>query len=261
MKKIKAYISGFFEYRPLLMELVKRSIKVRYRHSVLGMLWTVLNPLLNMVVLTIVFSHMFRMDIDNFPLYVLIGNIVFSFNSEASTQGMISIVSNASLIKKVYIPKYLFPLSYALSCLVNVGFSLIAMLVVMLFTKAPFHITLITICITMVYLFLFSFGLSMILCSANVFFRDMQHLYGVLTAVWMYFSAIFYSVEIMPMELRGAIETNPMYRYISFFRQVIMEGTFPGIEENLICLAWSIGMLITGLVVFYKAQNKFILHI
>lgn len=261
MSNIRKYLDGFMRFKPLLKELVKREIKVRYRHSALGMVWTVLNPLLSMLVLTVVFSYMLRMDIENFPLYVLIGNIVFGFNSDATNQGMTAIVNNASLIKKVYIPKYMFPLSNVLSCLVNFAFSFIAMILVMIFTGAKFHITIVTIWIPMLYLMLFSFGLSLILSTVNVFFRDTQHLYGVFLTAWMYFSGIFYSIDFIPEKLKVFIDINPMYQYINFFRQVIMYGVFPGVRENLMCIFWSILMLALGLSVFYKNQDKFILHI
>lgn len=261
MKILKQRVYGFFKYQPLLWELVKRDIKVRYRHSFLGMVWTVLNPLLMMIVLTIVFSSMFKMDIENFPVYVLIGQIVFNCNTDATTQGMNSIVWNASLIKKIYIPKYLFPLSNVLSCLVNFGFSFIALIIVMLSTGAPFYPTLLTAWIPLAYLVVFAFGLSLILCSINVFFRDMQHLYSVFTTAWMYLSALFFSVDIVPVGLLPVIEWNPLYRYITFFRQIIMEGTFPSVEANLICAAFSVGVLLLGLVAFAMLQDRFILHI
>lgn len=133
-------------YIPLLKELIQRDLKVRYRHSFLGMLWTVLNPLLMMIVLTVVFSNMFKTNIDNFPVYVLIGQIVFGCISEGTTQGMNSIVWNAHLINKVYIPKYLFPLSSIVSSLVNFGFSFVAMLIVMLFTRSTFYRVITTKC-------------------------------------------------------------------------------------------------------------------
>lgn len=252
---------GFFKYQPLLRELVMRDIKVRYRHSFLGMVWTVLNPLLMMIVLSIVFSNMFQMNIDNFPVYVLIGQIIFNFNSEATNNGMNAIVWNSALIKKVYIPKYLFPMSNVFSSLINFGFSFVALLLVMIFTKATFYPTLLTLWIPLTYLMVFSLGLSLILCSINVFFRDMQHLYSVFITAWMYLSAIFYSVEIVPEELLPIINLNPLYQYITFFRQIIMQGTFPSLQTNLICMVISGGSLLLGIFVFFKLQDNFILHI
>lgn len=254
-------LHGFIKYSPLLKELVMRDIKVRYRHSVLGMLWTVLNPLLMMIILASVFSNILKSDIENYPVYILIGQIVFNSNADATSQGMNAVVWNAALIKKVYIPKYLFPLSMVLSSLINFGFAFIALIIVMIFTGAPFHITMLTVWIPIAYLLVFSFGLSLILCAANVFFRDMQHLYSVFITAWMYFSAIFYSVDIIPQEFVGVFQWNPMYRYVSFFRQIILEGTFPSVQTNLICLAISLVSLVCGLVFFAKTQDKFILHI
>lgn len=261
MTYLRQRLYGFVKYQPLLRELILRDIKVRYRHSFLGMIWTVLNPLLMMIVLSIVFSNMFRMNIENFPVYVLIGQIVFNCNAEATTQSMNSIVWNASLIKKVYIPKYLFPLSNVLSCLVNFAFSFVALILVMLFTRAPFYLTLLTTWIPLLYLVIFAFGLSLILCTFNIFFRDMQHLYSVFTTAWMYLSALFYSIEIVPPALLPVIQANPLYQFISFFRQIIMEGTFPDIYTNLTCLLTAVAMLVVGLFTFAKLQDRFILHI
>ena len=185
-------IDAFRRFTPLLRELVVRDIKVRYRHSVLGLVWTVLNPLLMMVVITIVFSTLFKQNIPNFPIYYLSGSLLFSFNSESTTTALNSIISNASLIKKVYIPKYLFPFSNILSGLVNLGFSLIAMFIVMIITGAPFHVTLLLIPIPIFYTFLFSTGVGILLSALTVYFRDIAHFYGVFILAWTYFTPIWY---------------------------------------------------------------------
>jgi len=259
--RIKSFLKNYIKFQPLLRELVKRDLKVRYRHSVLGILWTVLNPLLNMLVMTFVFSNIFKMEIENFALYVMIGNVVFAFASESTAASMNSIVWNASLIKKVYIPKYMFPLSNIISALVNFGFSFLALLLVMLFTGAGFYATIITIWIPLIYLMIFCYGVGLFLCSINVFFRDMSHLYGVFITVWMYASAVFYPVSILSEELAVVVEVNPLYHFISFFRSIIMEGYFPSITQNLVCLAWSMGALLVGGAFFGKMQKKFILYI
>ena len=176
------------KYNPLLIELVSRDIKVRYRKSVLGMLWTVLNPLLMMCVITVVFSTIFKQNIPNFPIYYLSGSLIFSFNSEATTNAMHSILSNCSLIKKVYLPKYLFPISCVLSSLVNLGFSLVAMFIVMIVTRTPFHATLLLMPIPIFYTFLFSVGLGTMLAALTVYFRDIAHFYGVFILAWTYFT-------------------------------------------------------------------------
>ena len=253
---------SFFKYAPLLRELVIRDIKIRYRHSVLGILWTVLSPLLNMIVKTVVFQTIFANSIEFFALYVMIGNVVFSFVSESTNRGMNAILWNASLIKKVYIPKYLFPLANVVSSLVNFGFSFIAMIFVMLIIRAPFRPIMLTFIIPLVYLMIFAFGLSLILCAINVFFRDIQHLYTIFLTVWMYISAIFYDVSMLGNGfVKTIININPLYQYIRFFREIIMDGVFPGIYHNIYCALWAALMLVMGILFFKTTQKKFILHI
>ena len=265
MKNVKNYlaekIEGLRRFSPLLRELVVRDIKVRYRHSVLGLLWTVLNPLLMMTVMTIVFSTLFKSDIEHFPIYYLSASVLFSFNTESTTTAMHSMISNASLIKKVYIPKYLFPLSNVISGMVNLFFSMIAMFIVMIVTKTPFHITLLLIPIPVFYTFLFATGLGIMLSALTVFFRDIAHFYGVFTLVWMYLTPIFYPISILPDKFLKIIQLNPMYHYVSFMRELVLNGSFPSMKENLICLAIGLSMLALGLLVFYKKQDKFVLYV
>lgn len=261
MKKIEAQVLTFLNFKGLLYELVARDIKVRYRRSILGLLWTVLNPLMMMVVMTVVFSKMFKSNISNFPVYLLIGNIVFTLNSDSTSQAMMSVVSNAGLIKKVYIPKYLFPVSKVMSCLVNFGFSYIALLIVILATRSPFHITILLSFLPLFYLLLFSVGLSLILAAVTVYFRDIAHLYSVLILVWMYLTPIFYPIEMLPDKIRWILVWNPMYQYIRYFRLIIMDGVIPGWRANLFCLGIGAAVLIIGTAIFHKLQKNFILHI
>ena len=258
---VKEKMEGFRRFTPLLRELVVRDIKVRYRHSALGLVWTVLNPLLMMVVITIVFSTLFKQNIPNFPIYYLSGSLIFAFNSESTTTALNSIISNASLIKKVYIPKYLFPLSNVLSGLVNLGFSLIAMFIVMLITDAPFHATLLLLPIPIFYTFLFSVGLGILLSAVTVFFRDIAHFYSVFILAWTYFTPIFYPVEILPDAVMKLMQINPMYHLVAYMRSIVLYGVLPSLKENLLCLCLGLLMLALGLFVFYKKQDKFVLYV
>jgi len=258
---LKEKLDGFRRFSPLLGELVVRDIKVRYRHSALGLIWTVLNPLLMMVVITIVFSTLFKQNIPNFPIYYLSGSLLFSFNSESTTTALYSMISNASLIKKVYIPKYLFPFSNVVSGLVNLGFSLIAMFIVMVVTGAPFHATLMLIPLPIFYTLLFSTGLGILLAALTVFFRDISHFYSVFILAWTYLTPVFYPVEILPPMAMKLMQLNPMYHYISFMRELVLYGNFPSMRENLLCFAMGCIMLLIGLFVFYKKQDKFVLYV
>lgn len=258
---VKEKLSAFRRFTPLLKELVARDIKVRYRHSALGMVWTVLNPLLMMVVITIVFSTLFKQNIPNFPIYYLSGSLIFAFNSESTTTALNSIISNASLIKKVYIPKYLFPFSNVLSGLVNLAFSLIAMFIVMIVTRAPFHVTLLLLPIPIFYTFLFSTGLGILLSALTVYFRDIAHFYGVLVLAWTYFTPVFYPASILPPIAMKLMQFNPMYHFVTYMRELVLYGTFPSMKENLLCLLIGVIMLVVGMAVFYKKQDKFVLYV
>ncbi|MEW9699984.1 ABC transporter permease [Paenibacillus sp. SI8] len=257
---MEQYIKNFMRYTHLLKELVARDLKVKYRRSILGYLWSLLNPFLMMIVLTLVFSNLFKFDIPNYPIYLLTGQLMFSFFSEATSAAMSSVFSNASLLKKVYIPKYIFPLSKVCSSLINLLFSLGAIVIMLFITEVKVTATVFLFPLPILYLFLFSLGLGMILSVLAVFFRDMLHIYGILLTAWMYFTPIFYPVSIIPDYLKGVIDYNPLYYYVEYFREIILYGTLPTIQLNLICCLIGVITLIAGMFIFYKNQNKFIYY-
>ena len=254
-------IKEIYKYRELLAELVKRDIKIKYRRSILGILWSVLNPLLFMVVITMIFSTIFSSDIENFPIYFLCGQIIFSFFSEATSVAQMSILGNGALIKKVYIPKYIFPISKVCSALVNVGFSLIAIIIMLVILKYVPPVTTLLFFIPVIYVFLYAVGVSMLVSALAVFFRDTIHLYGIFLTVVSYFSALFYPVEIIPVQYQGIIYFNPIFVFINYFRDLILNGRIPSLEVNILCIAHCILALIVGYYAFKKRENKFILYI
>lgn len=253
--------NDLFRYRWLLEELVSRDLKIKYRRSILGYLWSVLNPLLMMVVLTIVFSTMFRFDIPNYPVYLLAGQLLFAFFSESTSMAMNSIINGASLIKKVYLPKYIFPLSRVLSSFTTMVFSLLALFIVMVATSANFYPTLILVPLVLLYMLLFSLGVSLILAVAVVYFRDMQHLYGVFLSALNYLTPIFYPASVLPDWLKPYMVFNPLYNFIDFFRKILLYGQWPSADEYIICTIYAIGSLLLGSYVFEKHQKNFILYI
>lgn len=253
--------NNLFKYKWLLEELVIRDLKIKYRRSVLGYLWSVLNPLLMMLVLTVVFSTVFRFDIPNYPVYLLTGQLLFNFYSESTTMAMDSILSGAALIKKVYLPKYIFPLSRVLSTFTTLLFSLLALFIVMIVTSTSFHITLILLPVVFLYMLIFSLGVSLILAVSVVYFRDIKHLYGVFLSALNFLTPIFYPTSILPEWLKSWMIFNPLYDYIEFLRDILLYGRWPTWEENLLCIACSIGFLAVGMWVFEKHQKNFILYI
>lgn len=261
--KIISKFHRFYAFDELLKQLIIRDVKLKYRRSYLGYLWSILNPLMMMLVLVTVFSNLFsRFDIPNYPLYLISGQVLFSFMTEATNMSVGTITSNASLIKKTYVPKYIFTISRVCSSLVNLCFSLGALLIVMLFTKATFSWALFFFPIVLLQLFVFCLGISLMLSALAVFFRDIQYLWGVLVAMWIYLTPIFYPISIIPDEYQELYKTvNPMYWYITQFRDIVLYGQFPEINTVYMGFCTAFIMLIIGVWYFNKKQDDFILYI
>lgn len=207
-------IDAFRRYGYLLRQLVSRDFKSKYKRSVLGVLWSFLNPLLTMLVQYIVFSTLFKSDIPNYPLYLLSGIVCFNFFSESTGMALQSITGNASLITKVYVPKYIYPLSRMLSSSINLLMSLIPLLLVMLLTWTPVRPAILLLPVGLVCLVGFCLGIGLILSTMMVFFRDTQFLWGVVSLLWMYATPIFYgnqmknATRMAPLAIPHSIEVD-----------------------------------------------------
>lgn len=254
-------VNDIKKYKFLIQQLVSRDFKTKYKRSFLGVLWSLLNPLLTMAVQYIVFSALFRFDLPHYQVYLLSGIIMFNFFSEATNQALVSITGNASLITKVYMPKYVFPVTKVLSACINLSFSLIALYVMILFSgiKITFLHTLIFFPI--INMILFTVGFSLILSSLMVFFRDMQFLYGVVIMLWMYITPIFYPENIIGLKFQWILQLNPMYHFIRYTRNIILDNSIPTIRAHIICLIFSIGTLVIGWILFKKSEDKFIFNL
>lgn len=252
----------FTQFDELLKQLIIRDVKLKYRRSYLGYLWSILNPLMLMIVLVIVFSNLFRFDIPNFPLYLISGQVIFNFMTEATNNAVWSITGNASLLKKTYVPKYIFTISKVGSSLVNLLFSLGALLLVMIITGAEFSWNLLFFPVIILQLLVFSLGISLFLAAATVFFRDIQYLWGVFVSMWMYLTPIFYPVSIISEEYQSLYRgANPMYWYIEQFRDIVLYAKFPQTESIITGSLLAIVVLILGAIYFNKKQDEFILYI
>ena len=252
---------AFHQYKFLIKQLVARDFKAKYKRSTLGVLWSFLNPLLSMAVQYIVFSTIFKSDIPNFALYLLIGIVCYNFFTEATTMALQSIVGNAGLITKVYVPKYIYPLSRVLSSGINLLLSLIPLFIVMLLTGCRPRPSLLLIPFGLICLMLFSLGVGMLLATLMVFFRDTQFLWGVMSMLWMYLTPIIYPESIIPAQIMPLIKCNPLYHIIRFIRIIMMEGVSPEPKAYLLCLIVSVLPFLFGTAVFKKEQDKFVLNL
>jgi ABC-type polysaccharide/polyol phosphate export permease len=258
---VQSQLTTFHRFKYLLMLLVKRDFVARYRKSVLGVVWSLLNPLLNMLVLSFVFSYLFRFRVENFPVYLLSGRIIFGFFDESTTLSMKSVLGNAGIIKKVYVPKYIFPVARTLSSLNSLFFSCLAFLLVVIITGAPFMWTMLLLPIPIIYTFVFALGIGMLLSSMAVFFHDLTHLYGVFTTLLMYLTPIIYPVEIIPERYRPLMGFNPIFHFVNYFRDLAIHGVIPDLWTNLVCIGFALAALCSGAYVFMSQQDKFILHL
>ncbi|MEF9892082.1 MAG: ABC transporter permease [Anaerorhabdus sp.] len=254
-------IAVWKKYIPLIRELVKRDLKVKYRRSFLGYVWSLLNPLLMMIVMSAVFSFIFRFDIPNYPLYLITGQTLWTFFNESTNIAMYSIIQNAALLKKIYIPKFIFPISRVISSFVTMMFSLIAILIVMVFTGVKVTWAILLFPIPLCFLFIFCVGIGMILSSLSVYFRDITHLYSVVCLAWMYATPIFYPINQLSVWMQNLMKLNPMYHFINCFRQIVLYGNVPGYNTFFGCIASSLVVLIIGLFVFNKLQKNFVSQI
>lgn len=249
------------KYRFLLKQLVLRDFKLKYKRSVLGMGWSFLNPLLTMLVQYVVFSTLFKSDTRNYPVYLLSGIVFFNFFNEAVGLGMTSITGNAALIKKVYMPKYIYPLSKLFLSFINFTLALVPLFVVTLLTGTPIRFSAFLLVFDILCLAGFVLGMVLLLSTMMTFFQDTQFLWGVLSMLWMYLTPIFYPETIIPQRLLTYYHMNPMYHYITFARICIIDGVSPEPMAYLWCALSSVVVLALGLYVFKKKQDRFILYL
>ncbi|WP_051682744.1 ABC transporter permease [Synergistes jonesii] len=255
-------VVNLYNKRELLTQLVRRDIRLKYRRSVLGYLWSVMNPLLIMIVLTGVFSNMFRYDIINYPIYLLIGRAIFDFLSESTRTGMWSIIGNAALLKKTYVPRYIFTLASVTSSAVNFIFSLGAIAIVMLFTKTLPSWYILLLPITLLQLYVFCMGMAFFLAAATVYFRDVQYIYNAFLTAWMYLSALFYPAKILPQKLYWLVSHfNPIFIYVQQARGFILYGKMPDTDMFIIGCFAALLSLVIGVETFRRTQDNFILYI
>jgi len=258
---MKKQFENFIKYRFLLGELVKKGIKLKYRRSYLGIIWSLLEPLLTMIVLTIVFGTLFGNDSKEFPVYILTGRLLYSFFSSSTKGALKSIRKNAPMIKKVYIPKYLYPMSTILYNYVIFLISLIVLVVVAVVLGVYPTIYLLQAPIALILILILSYGCGMILATIGVFFRDMEYLWSVALMLLMYTCAIFYYPErLLKSGWAWILQYNPLYCIIAIFRAA-MFGQRLELGHLVYASAFSIISLIVGLFCFKKKQDEFILHI
>ena len=249
------------EYQFLLEELVKRDFKKKYKGTVLGMLWSVLNPLLTLLIMRLVFTHFFGSGMEHYTTFLFCGNIVFSYFSESTNEGMYSLKSNAAIFTKVNVPKWIFIISKNSQTFINFCLTLIVFFILCLFDGISFTWKFVFLLYPIVMLVLFNIGVGMVLSALYIFFGDMQYLWSVFTMLLMYVSAIFYDINTFPQKIQMLFLCNPVYLFIRYFRKIVIEATVPTIWFHLLILFATSVMLGLGTLIYKKNNTEFLYYI
>lgn len=251
-------IQKLYKNRFLFEELVKRDFKKKYKKTVLGMLWSVLSPLLNLFVMSIVFTNFFGRNTPHYTIYLFAGNLIFSYFRESTMTGMQSLVSNFNIFSKVNVPKYLFLLSKNVSSLINFGLTLIVFFIFVGIDGIPFNINFLCLLYPILCLLIFNIGFGLILSAFHVFFKDTQYLYEVFLTLLMYLSAIFYTVD--SFENPNLFYFNPVYCYIKYFRTIVLDAKIPDLGLHLVCIFYALLVLAIGSIMYKKYNYKFLYY-
>lgn len=254
-------ISGEFlellRYRDLLRLLVASIIKTRYKRSLLGAAWTLLNPLLNMAVLTVAFSTLFRFSIEHYPVYVLTGLICWNFFTQTTTYAMGSLVWGGGLLKRIYVPRTIFAVASIGNGLVNLGLSLIPLIIIILLTGHPFHLAWWFVPFAVLLLAMFALGVALFMSTLAVFFTDVVDMYQVLLQAWFFLTPIMYPTDILPAQYVWYLHLNPLYNLLESFRVPIYQGFIPGHNTLLAAAASAVVALLVGWWVFTRKADEF----
>jgi len=249
------------KYKFLFEELVKRDFKKKYKRTVLGILWSLLSPLLTLLVMRIVFTEFFGRTTNHYTTYLFAGTLVFSYFSDATNQGMSSLVDNAGIFTKVNVPKYLFLLSKNVSSLINFGLTFLIFLGFCLLDGIAFHWKFLLLVYPIVCLVFFNIGVGSILSALYVFFKDIQYLYSIFTLMLMYLSAIFYNINAYEPTVQKLFLLNPIYVYISYFRTIVINNAIPDLVTHLLSFGYAFAVLLIGARMYKKHNQKFLYYL
>lgn len=250
-----------YQFRFLFEELVKRDFKKKYKRTSLGMIWSILNPLLTLLVMSLVFTQFFGRNMEHYTIYLFSGNLLFSYYRESTTSGMSALISNAGIFSKVNVPKYLFVLSSNISSLINFLLTLFVYFIFVIFDGLPITPKFLMLLFPIVCMVTFNVGMGLILSALNVFFRDMKYLFDVFNLMLMYLSAIFYQVDSYPATIQRLFLLNPVYVFIKYFRLIVIDSSIPSLMYHGLALGYALLALIVGALIYKKQNNRFLYYI
>lgn len=253
--------SKLYKYQFLFQELVKRDFKKKYKRTILGMGWSLLSPLLMLLVMKLVFENFFGRTVNHYTTYLFSGLLVFNWFSQSTSSGMRSLFGNASIFTRVNVPKYLFLFSVNVQVLLNFLLTLLVFFVFCAIDHVQFTWRFLCLAYPIATLQLFCVGVGLILSALFVFFRDIDYLWTVALQLLMYGSAIFYLVDNLSLEVKFVFSLNPVYRHIAYFRQIVLSGSVPSLETHLTLLGFAVAAFLAGALMYKCYNTKFLYYV
>ncbi len=251
-------IRELYAYREMISSLVKKDLRGRYKGSVLGFLWTFINPICQIIIYTMVFSVIMDSGIDNFYLFLIVGLIPWIFFSSSINGGAVSIIIQQDLVKKIYFPRKVLPISYVTSSFVNMLFSFVIIFAVLFVSGFGVNIfALVFLPLVMIIEYILALGIALICAACTVFFRDLEHILGIITMAWMYLTPIMYSVDMIPKKILPIFNLNPMTPVITAYRDILYFKNIPNIETLIQALCAGLAIFFLGIFIFSKLQRNF----
>ncbi|HBB71658.1 MAG TPA: ABC transporter permease [Ruminococcus sp.] len=257
---VKNQITQLKRHKFLFEELVKRDFKKKYKRTALGMVWSLISPLMQLLIMSIVFTHFFGREKPHYTIYLFAGNLTYSFFKDSTYGGMSSLMANAGIITKINLPKYMFLLSKNVASLINFGLTLIIFFIFTAADHVPFHPRFLMLIYPIVTLIIFNVGCGFILSALFVIFKDIQYLYDIFTLMLMYLSAIFYYTDTYPEYVQKLFYLNPLYVYITYIRHIVLDGYIPALPTHMLCLVYALGALGIGALIYKKYNYKFLYY-
>lgn len=249
------------QYKELLRNLVLMDIKKRYKRSALGFLWVMLDPLLMMTIFYCVFSGLFGASVGNYTAYVMSGITMWQFFSQGTKIASIAFISNRDLINKLYLPKSIFPISVVASSFVHFMFALIPLSIIIIVSGTHLSYSMLWLPFVVGLIFMFSLGVALAVSTLAVFFHDVIYIYDVLLMAWMYFSAIFYPLSILPQKVQMLMSLNPVYHYITLFRACLYDATLPKTEHFALGAVFAIAAFLIGWSIYYRNKDRILFYL
>lgn len=249
------------QYQFLFGELVKRDFTKKYKRTILGMAWSILSPLMNLLIMWMVFSHFFGNNVNHYAIYLFAGQLVFTYFTDATNLGMNSLVGNAGIFTKVNVPKYLFLFSQNVSSLINYGLTLLIFFAFAAIDRIPFTWKFFLLLYPVVCLIVFNLGIGLILSALFVFFRDMQYLWGIITQLLMWMSATFYTIDGYSQTVQYLFLLNPLYLYIRYFRKIVIDGVIPTPQFHLLAAFYAVAAFGAGVFMYKKYNHEFLYYV